>query len=177
MTTSKTSCRNLSVVMVLDSLDHTLAQALSCFASQSLEHQDFEILLIGDASFREEVASLIERYSSLSIRFLTCPYETQIGRALNLGAQNARGDIVLIHDSKLFADTDLLRAHLEAHQMPSNQDIAILSSVESLALLSQTQHYHPISLPKAYAERISYRRNLVQNLKRHVHRSTVFRSH
>ncbi len=129
MNSSNVQCSTISVVLVLESLESTLTQALSCFSGQTLEYKNFEILLVGDANLRSDVAELIQRYSSMSIRFLSMPEGAALGTAFNLGAQNARGDLVLIHHPELFADAELLSEHLLAHQIPSNQELAVFSTV------------------------------------------------
>lgn len=129
MKSTKATCQTLSVILPVEKADSSLSQALSCFSGQTLDHSKFEILLVADSALREEIAEILQLYSSLSIRFLSLPENAALGTAFNLGVQNSRGDLLLIHDPELFPDHELLEAHLLAHQLPSNEALGVFSSV------------------------------------------------
>jgi hypothetical protein len=126
-TTSATNA--ISLILACNEVDHRLRQSLACLEGQSLQRECYEVLLISSTSNYAAIAEIVEQFPGLSIRFIPCTDRYDEGLARNLGVQNARADLVLIHRADLLADEHLLKAHVELHALPSKDRFAALSSV------------------------------------------------
>lgn len=97
-----------------------LAEAIQSIIHQTL--QDFEFLIINDASTDESVA-LIKNFADPRIRLISSPNRLKLSGALNLGLDNARGRLI----ARMDADDISLphRLELQARFMEQHPEIGL----------------------------------------------------
>lgn len=108
----------ISIVLGSFNQKEKLSRVIDSFKKQSLDPHLFE-LIIADSSSSDGTQELIA-HASLPCHFQGLILENN-GKAAarNRGIEAAKGDIILITDADMIADSDLVKTHLEAHQNAS----------------------------------------------------------
>jgi glycosyltransferase involved in cell wall biosynthesis len=106
----------ISVVIPFYNRLEALQMTLNHLGDQTLPDELFEVIIVNDGSgsgLRDLTASLD---LALALTVL-CQDHKGPAAARNLGAANARGEILLFLDADMLADPKLLAIHLEAHKI------------------------------------------------------------
>lgn len=115
MTTGMTTTHSAPILTVVSPCFNsagTLREMLDGLTSQTLSAADYEILVIDDGS-SDETCQIAASYEN--VRLLKQDRQGP-GAARNLGAQRARGGLILYLDSDLKVPPDLLQCHVDFHR-------------------------------------------------------------
>src|SRR5580698_9729201 len=108
----------MKVSVIIPTLNRAdlLATTIDKIANQSLSGDRYEILVVDNGS-TDHTRSVLDQKSRL---YPTLRAFTQLKRGAaptrNVGIRNAQGEIVVFIDDDIFAEPDLLEAHLKYHQ-------------------------------------------------------------
>lgn len=113
-----TSITQISVVIPTYDRSDALRLTLQALAAQTLPLDAFEVILVDDGSTEDLQRMIVAENLPFPLRFFQ---QTHRGPAAarNLGAREARGDVLLFLDSDMIAAPELLSRHLESHLEPS----------------------------------------------------------
>jgi glycosyltransferase involved in cell wall biosynthesis len=102
----------LSIVIPVYAQSGALERTLSSLAQQSVAREEFEIVLVDDASPRP-VAEVAEQFGDLPVRVERHTENRGRSAARNTGFRAARGEYILFLDADSVTHPDLVRTHLE----------------------------------------------------------------
>ncbi|MFE7673753.1 glycosyltransferase family 2 protein [Streptomyces albidoflavus] len=140
----------LSIVIPVYAQSGALHRTLSSLARQSADPEDFEIVLVDDAS-PQSVTDVAKQFDGLPLRVER--HEENRGRsaARNTGLRASRGAYVLFLDADSVTHRDLVRTHLELHRAGGERAVLgrrIEPDWENARLLTE-----PDALPDTYGAR------------------------
>src|SRR5690242_2561418 len=100
-----------------------LASTIDCIERQTVPHASYEVLVVDNNSADDTQAVL--KAKSAAYRNLRVFSQAKRGAAAtrNVGIQEAKGDIVLFIDDDIFAEPNLIEAHLDYHRKHPNSSI------------------------------------------------------
>jgi GT2 family glycosyltransferase/peptidoglycan/xylan/chitin deacetylase (PgdA/CDA1 family) len=105
----------ISVVIATYNRRALLERTLPTITKQNLDPALYEVIVVSDGSTDGTIEFLRAFSSRCDLRVIEqLPNQGQ-AKAANLGARNARGEIVLFLDDDIVCSPTLLRAHLDAH--------------------------------------------------------------
>jgi glycosyltransferase involved in cell wall biosynthesis len=105
-----------SVIVPTYNRSHLLGYTLEALTRQDLPAEQFEVIVADDGS-TDDTPAVVERYRGR----LNLSYHAQerqgprVAAARNLGVRHASGDICVLLDSGVLAQSGCLRAHLDSH--------------------------------------------------------------
>jgi len=125
MNISSTVSPRISVVVTTYNRAPLLKRTLLSLAEQSLQDQDYEIIIIDDGS-TDSTRDLVESMGQLVKAKYVYQPNSGLASAKNHGLFHSRAPIVLFLDDDDVADRCLLEQHLAAHKIYPDQNIAVL---------------------------------------------------
>ncbi|MGN7297451.1 glycosyltransferase [Ferdinandcohnia sp. SAFN-114] len=101
--------------------------ALKSFELQNFKKDEFEVLLVDDASTDSSISILIQEKFSFPFKYIRS--HTNIGRpsVRNLGIIHARGEVIVFLDAEILVKPDFIYQHYMAHQ--NNKSVAVSGSM------------------------------------------------
>ena len=121
----------VSVIIPCYDRPEVLRQCLAALQSQTLPREQFEVICVNDAASDSAVKKvIIEALQNLPGKYLEHPTNRGRGPARNTGLKEACGEIILLMDSDIVANSRLLEEHVWAHQSHAGEKIAVLSRIE-----------------------------------------------
>lgn len=84
--------------------------------NQDYEGDDVEIIVVDNGSRDRTMDMLMDFKSRFPMQVVRLEENRGIARGRNQGVINARGDILIFHDSDMIASRDFVRKHLQAHE-------------------------------------------------------------
>lgn len=131
---------DLSVVVPTYNQAAVLSDCLSALAEQSLRAEQYEVIVVDDAS-TDGTPAAVQRFAGGPMDLRLTRLETNRGRsaARNAGIRASRGEIVVFLDSDVVVGPEFLKIHLAAHRRhgPSTLTRGPVVSVPSAALASR----------------------------------------
>ena len=120
----------ISVVIPAYNRGNILKNTLPSLFNQSLEKDRFELIVVDDGS-KDNTAKILKEFSNSTSCQLRMYYQKHslAGTARNLGVLKARGDIVLLIDSDINANPDLLKLHLMLHLKHPELHVGVFGNV------------------------------------------------
>lgn len=104
----------LSIVIPTYGREQVLVDSLAALIG--LAEPDYEIVLVDQTARHEpEVQSRLDYWSEQEAIHWLRQAEPGIPKAMNRGALEARGEVLLFLDDDIVPDSELLKAHMEAH--------------------------------------------------------------
>jgi hypothetical protein len=119
----------ISAIIATQNRADLLKRSLAALTAQTIEHDDYEVVIVDDGSV-DDTREVVESFSSLlPIRYV---YQraSGIASARNLGVAVSRGIISLFLDDDDVASPQLLHAHLTAHDDWPGLNVAVLGLTE-----------------------------------------------
>jgi len=113
----------VTVLMAVYNAERFLADAITSILKQSFS--DFELLIIDDGS-TDQTADVVRQFSDRRIQFMAAGQRLGLPGALNLGLENASGDLVARHDHDDISHP--LRLEQQVAYLEANPDIALVGS-------------------------------------------------
>ncbi len=119
----------LSVVIPTYNRRAILRKTLLAFASQTLAHDQFEVIVVDDGS-NDETADMVRRFkSSFSLRLESQSHQGA-NAARNRGIQAAKGSVVVITGDDMVPEPRFLEAHLAFHRQQPAETDAMLGFID-----------------------------------------------
>jgi GT2 family glycosyltransferase len=121
----------LSVVTPTHRRAAHLKLLLDSLAAQTLGHDDFEVIVIDDAS-SDETPELLDRAVQKlpNLRYETLRVNSGPAQARNRGVELARGRVIVFLDDDVAAAPDLLAVHARFHEQRGDDLSALLGRVD-----------------------------------------------
>jgi glycosyltransferase involved in cell wall biosynthesis len=121
---------SLSVIIPTYNREKVLAKALEAYLVHTSPQQIHELLVVDDGSTdgTESMVSEFGRRSPFPIRYFRQPNRGP-GTARNLGIREARSNVILLTDSDIIPEHDLVAEHLEWHKRNPQIEAAVLGYV------------------------------------------------
>lgn len=113
---------HVSVILTSYNAEQFIRQAVDSILRQT--YADFELLIIDDGS-RDQTVSIIRSFHDRRIRIMQ-PGRVGRGCALNLGLQEAKGQLIAIQDADDFSHP--CRLEVQVRLMTQNQNISVLGT-------------------------------------------------
>jgi glycosyltransferase involved in cell wall biosynthesis len=123
--------------------------ALKSFEQQIFNKEEFEVLLVDDASTDGSITIIEQEKFSFPFKYIRCHSNIGRPRARNLGIQHACGEVIVFLDAEILVKPDFIYQHYFAH---SNHDhLAVSGSMTLRGVYSiyypnfsnkQKQHFH-----------------------------------
>jgi glycosyltransferase involved in cell wall biosynthesis len=132
----------LTVVIPTRDKAELLDRTLAALAAQEAGRDDWEIVIVDDASSDGTAALLRDWQHRLAARLRTVRPEHNLGRAgaRNLGARHARGRFILFLDDDIVAPPDLLAAHLA--ELTAHEDAGTIGHAVTAPEVVDAPHFH-----------------------------------
>ncbi|HEX3891910.1 MAG TPA: glycosyltransferase [Terracidiphilus sp.] len=92
----------------------SLQRCLNALLSQTLPHDQYEIIVVSDGSTNGPEQGMASCASDPRVRFLQQPTQDLVA-AMNCGIQLASGEIVILTRDDCVCEPDLIAAHVQAH--------------------------------------------------------------
>ena len=102
----------VTVLMAVYNAERFLADAITSILKQTFS--DFELLIIDDGS-TDQTADVVRQFSDSRIQFMLAGQRLGLPGALNLGLENASGDLVARHDHDDISDPLRLEQQVACH--------------------------------------------------------------
>ncbi len=126
-----------SIVIPTYKRPEILQRCLEALFAQKFPKDNFEIIVVddngaeehGDPNTEKVIRSFETVRSGFALRYLWQAHQGQ-GIARNLGAQHAKGEIILFMGDDIFADQDLLKHHDESHLSNPRENEAVLGHID-----------------------------------------------
>jgi GT2 family glycosyltransferase/glycosyltransferase involved in cell wall biosynthesis len=135
----------ISVVISTYERPDLLRACLESFAAQTLDHADFEVVVVDDGSEDQVMPALVNELSErLQVVGLRIVHAGRSG-AKNLGVMLARAPIVLFFDDDDRAAPDYLERHLAGHDAHPDEAVAILGHTDWAPELPRTPLMHYVT--------------------------------
>lgn len=121
-----------------------LKRSLESLAHQTLEKEQYEIIIIDDGS-TDSTPELCQGFSPrLRLKYFRID-SSGIAAAKNLGIFTSNGPILLFFDDDDFADRNLLKEHVEFHHKNPDENIAALGYTTWFPSLPVTEVMHYVT--------------------------------
>jgi glycosyltransferase involved in cell wall biosynthesis len=131
----------LSVIIPTRNRAGLLRESLTSLGKQTINHQEFEVIVIDDGS-TDHTADVCKEFSSkMDLKYRRI-MPSGIAAAKNVGIFTSRGSILMFFDDDDLADPDLCRQHLEAHSRYPQYNLAILGYTDWAPSLNVTLLMH-----------------------------------
>jgi len=115
--------RKVSVVIPTLNRSRVLAQTIDRIENQTIPRDEYEVIIVDNASTDDTQAVLAEKsatYSNLRSLFQNKP---GAAATRNTGLREAASDIILFIDNDILAEPDLIEQHLKYHSLNPNSSI------------------------------------------------------
>ena len=113
----------VTVLMAVYNAERFLADAITSILKQTFS--DFELLIIDDGS-TDQTADVVRQFSDRRIQFMPAGQRLGLPGALNLGLENASGNLVARHDHDDISHP--LRLEQQVAYLEANPDVALVGS-------------------------------------------------
>ena len=125
---------HLSVVIPTYNRATRLINTLEAVVNQSLDKDDFEIIIVDDGSQDGTEQTVADYGKTVDHHIRYYWQENQFaGAARNLGIRNAKADIVLLMDSDMIPHPDHVAHHLALHRKYPEPEVAVLGRIVTRA--------------------------------------------
>jgi peptidoglycan/xylan/chitin deacetylase (PgdA/CDA1 family)/GT2 family glycosyltransferase len=114
----------LSVVIATYNRLHALKRTIPTVLAQAFPADDWEVVVVVDGSRDGTVRYLRSLQPACRLRIIEAPHRGQPA-ARNLGAKSAAGDLILLLDDDIVCTTNLVRAHVAAHEAQNSSSVVI----------------------------------------------------
>ncbi|WP_447603135.1 glycosyltransferase [Nitrospira sp. Nam80] len=119
----------LSVVIPTYNRRAILRKTLLAFASQTLAHDQFEVIVVDDGS-SDDTVDMVRRFkSSFALRLEPQPHQGA-NAARNRGIHAARGGVIIISGDDMVPEPRFLEAHLAFHRQHPAETDAMLGFID-----------------------------------------------
>jgi len=113
----------LSVVVPTLNRAAVLASTIDCIERQTVSHDLYEVLVIDNNSTDDTQAVLAAKSKTYSNLRIFSQSKKGAAATRNVGIREATGEIILFIDDDIYADPDLVEAHLRFHEQNPNASI------------------------------------------------------
>lgn len=130
----------ISVVVATYHRAETLLRTLRHLAGQDLPPDDYEVIVVSDAS-PDDTARVVPEFAreaAFEVRYLENSVNRGPGHTQNRGIADARAPLVLLIADDIWLSPGALRAHLETHRRHPAAGTAVAGRVEQSPELTQT---------------------------------------
>jgi glycosyltransferase involved in cell wall biosynthesis len=128
----------LSVLVPVYNRAEALGHCLAALAAQTLPRDAFEVIVCDDGSEDNPVPVVAEWTERLDLRLLRLPHRNRAA-ALNAGAQEARGDVIVFTDADMVPTPTLLEKHAAFHRDDPRPESALLGHMDWHPSLGETR--------------------------------------
>ena len=160
----KNSCC-LSCVFIFYQRYDLMDGVLHCLNSQSLNKNQFEIVMIEDKGGSDEGISLVQKFSQLNISYFAPDNDWgKMGFMRNYGISKAKGEIILfLDDDTVIMKDDFLKNLIRFFNTDPYLDAVMPEGFASYALITGKYQYHD---PFFFTNRcMAYRKKCLLDLK------------
>jgi glycosyltransferase involved in cell wall biosynthesis len=122
--------KKLSVLMATYNRQDTLGRCLDAYRQQTLDPQQWELLLIDDHSNYPVADFVAQRGAGLPIRLMVNETNRGQGQCRNRALPETRGETVLFTGDDIIPEKTFLEEHVRAHQAHNNaEQLAVLGHI------------------------------------------------
>ncbi|HZR84469.1 MAG TPA: glycosyltransferase [Candidatus Binatia bacterium] len=118
----------LSVVIPTHDRRDILRKTLLAFASQTVDPDRFEVIVVDDGS-SDDTAAMVEAWRGGAVRLLRQPH-LGANAARNVGIRSARAPIVLLTGDDMIPGPGLVETHLRFHERNPDELAAVLGHID-----------------------------------------------
>ena len=121
---------HISVVVPNYNGHRTIAQCLTALLNQSVQHNNYEVIIVDDCS-TDESKEYLQRAEKLYGNLEVIYHDKNYGRcvARNNGIKAARGQLIIFIDNDIIVDSKIIEVHKRYHEENDPVHLAVISNL------------------------------------------------
>lgn len=137
--------KNISIILPTCNRQKELLECLESFKTQIFPKDNLEIIIVDDGSDIPVQNYVNIQSYGINIQILRQEKNYGPARARNLAINKAKNDIIIFVNDDIILTQDFLMKHLNAHNLYSDINVAVLGKIDWLPSLRKTALMHYIS--------------------------------